>query len=273
MPTTRRPRLNYKSLSFEKISKRILEELRTNEPTILDTLGFYREFGDPKDENYTGSLESYEVLREIAGVLATTAVIRVDAGYQAAGKLIATLNAIVADPELAFLDTVEAEARGALAAEYQRFLEPSGIFWMDLEAQDLHLRASAELVRAAARRAIAKLELDRKPGRRIAHDVRYVASHLREIFLRFNDRISRTMVLSSRGRGQYFQKEEGPFFLFLERVLAPLNRLLEELLPESDVSSRPVSAESIVKHANAVALGQTVHCPIVSISKDVPATS
>jgi hypothetical protein len=245
MPTRRKPQLNHSSVRFGDLSDRIGEELRKDQDMVLGRLGFFREFGDPEAQGYTGLHEMNELLREIAGILTTAAAIRVDAGFKAPSRLIATLDAVAEVPARAFLDTLEPEAKGALAAAYQRFLEPPGTFWMDLKVQDENVRPPGGLVRAAASRAIATLKAQSSRGRRVEHDVHYLAFKLRVIFLRFNDCISRVMVLSSRGGGQLFLKEEGPFYLFLESVLTPLNRVLKELPSEGDILSRKMSAESI----------------------------
>ena len=56
-----------------------------------------------------------------------------------------------------------------------------------------------------------------------------LAFGLRRIFLRFNDRITRKAVWSSRGDGDYFQQEAGPFFAFVEEVIRPLHEFLTSI--------------------------------------------
>ena len=124
MPTRRKPLLTHLSVKFDELFKIFHEELCANERVILDRLGFYREFGYPSTETYTGSSESVELLRELAGILTRAEVIHVDAGFKAAHKVIATLEAIVDHPDLFFVETTEPEARGVTAAAYQRADEP-----------------------------------------------------------------------------------------------------------------------------------------------------
>jgi hypothetical protein len=136
MPTRRKPQTTHGSVKFEKLFNRFHEELYADGRLILDRLGFYREFGAPGVGTYTGSGESIELLRELAGVLTRTATIYVDAGFKAPRQVIATLEAIVENPKLFFLETTEPEARGVVAVAYQRADESPGTFWTDLEICD-----------------------------------------------------------------------------------------------------------------------------------------
>jgi len=251
MPTRRKPLLTHLSVKFDELFKIFHEELCANERVILDRLGFYREFGYPSTETYTGSSESVELLRELAGILTRAEVIHVDAGFKAAHKVIATLEAIVDHPDLFFVETTEPEARGVTAAAYQRADEPPGAFWTDLETGGAN-ELIRERIKAAAENGIRTLQSEARSGRPVAWDIQFLTGRLREIFLRFNDRITRKSIQSSRGHGDYFQKEEGHFFLFLEAVLAPLNKFLAGLPAASNVSVKALSAEYIVKLALAI---------------------
>ena len=191
------------------------------------------------------------MLRELAGVLTRATTIYVDAGFKAPRKAIATLEAIVENPKLSFLETTEPEARGVVAAAYQRADETPGTFWTDLEICDDGNALIHGRIKSAAINGIVTLQVKAKSGRFFAWHVQYVTSTLREIYLRFNNRITRKTVLSSRGDGKLFQLEEGPFFLFVEAVLAPLNRFLADLPYHS---ARKLSAEYIVKGAVAVSM-------------------
>jgi hypothetical protein len=68
-------------------------------------------------------------------LLVIAATIRLDAGYKAPTKLLATLTAIRENPKLVLSDTIEPEARGVLAAAYQRANEPAGTFWFDIDVE------------------------------------------------------------------------------------------------------------------------------------------
>jgi hypothetical protein len=255
MPARRRPQLDHQSLKFGEIFGRFHEDLCDGKRVVLERVGFYNEFGYPGEETYTGSIEGIELIRELAGILTRAAVIRVDAGFKAARKVIATLEAIVDDPGLLFLETTEPEARGVVAAAYQRADEPPGTCWTDVDICDEENEVILDRIRMAANCGILTLQAQAKSGRSVEWDIQYLAGRLREIFLRFNDRITRKSVQSSRGDGDYFQKEEGRFFLFLEAVLAPLNRFLAGLPAAEDVSVRALSAEYIAKRAVAVPQG------------------
>jgi hypothetical protein len=61
------------------------------------------------------------------------------------------------NPRLVSCDTTEPEARGAVAAAYQRADEPPGTFWFDTEGDLNGVEPDEERVRAAAERAIANL--------------------------------------------------------------------------------------------------------------------
>lgn len=261
MSTRRSPQLSHQSVMFAELFKRFHEELTDNEKTILDRLGFYIEYGSPETKGYTGSLEATEVLRELAGVLTRAAVIHVDSGFKAARKVIATLEAIAGQPNLFFLETTEPEARGVVAAAYQRADEPAGIYWTDLEICDVN-DIIHERIKTAAEAGIRKLLVRVKSGRSVEGRIHFLADRLREIFLRFNERITRKSVQSSRGHCEYFQKEEGCFFLFVEAVLAPLNKFFVGLPVTNGVSSRELSAEYIVKRSLAAPkIGIAQLCP------------
>jgi hypothetical protein len=262
MPTRRKPQLTHRSVEYAKISERFHEELCASRDLVLDRVGFDAEFGDPDLPTYTGEKEATELLNELTGLLITAATIRLDAGYKAPSQVIATVKAICANPRLVSFDTTEPEARGVVAAAYQRADEPPGTFWFDTEAELNGVEPDEGRVRTAAERAIAKLEAEAARGRPIARDVQYLTLRLREIFLRFNDRVRRKMVLSSLGDGELQQKEAGSFFAFVEEVIAPLNRYLASLPNDADTPAPKLSAEYITRLAVKVAKGRSCGSPI-----------
>lgn len=131
MPSRHKPQLNHKSVGYAATSDWLHRQLLAREGEILSLVGFFNEFGDTKDPTYTGKTAAAELISEITGLLATALTIRLDAGYKAPNKVIATLKAIIKSPKLALCDTTEPEARGTLAAAYQRDDEPPGTFWFD----------------------------------------------------------------------------------------------------------------------------------------------
>jgi len=98
MPTRRKPELEHHSVEYAKVADRFHKQLQARRAGILNLVGFYREFGDPLDARYTGHTESDELLSELAGLLTTAATIRLDAGFKAPCRLIATLEAIASLP-------------------------------------------------------------------------------------------------------------------------------------------------------------------------------
>jgi hypothetical protein len=219
--------LAHQSVHQHDISERIHRELRSNERCVLELAGFYKVFGRPDAPGYTGKEEAVHLLNEITGCLATALTIHHDAGFKAPNKVIATLKAIIENPLLALSDKTEPEARGVVYANYQRTDEKPGTFWFDLEGYG---RAPDDgQIRLAAERAIADLKAGIIRGRPIIWAVQYLTSRLREIFLRFNHRIMRKTVSSSKGDGEFYFIEVGDFFMFVEEVLAPLHRVLPEL--------------------------------------------
>lgn len=101
----------------------------------MERVGFYKEFGSPGIATCSGEQVSAQLLSELAGLLVIAATIRLDAGYKAPTKLLATLTAIRENPKLVLSDTIEPEARGVLAAAYQRANEPAGTFWFDIDVE------------------------------------------------------------------------------------------------------------------------------------------
>jgi hypothetical protein len=251
MPTRRKPQLTHRAVEHAKIAERFNKELCTNQKQILGLAGFHKEFGPEDLPTYTGEKEAAHLLSELAGLLVTAATIRLYAGYKAPSKVMATVKAIAANPRLVLCDTTEPEARGAVAASYQRADELPGTFWFDIYTDSSGFEPGEERVRAAAESAIVNLKARSQAarGRAVAQDVRYLAFKLREIFLRFNDRVTRKTILSSRGDGEFFQAEAGSFFAFVEEVLAPLNRYLAGLVNDGDAPSPALSAEYITRLA------------------------
>ena len=250
MPTRRKPELAHRSLNYAEVFQHFHEKLLARQKVVLDRSGFFNEFGTLGEASYTGEQPAAELIVELAALLATALTIRVDAGFKAPSKVIATLEAIIRDPELALSDWTEPEARGALAALYQRADEQPGKYWFDIYG-DGGFEPDQGRIRAAAEAAIVGLRAQAKQGRLIAHDVRHLALRLRQIFLRFNDKITRKSVISSRRDGKLYQSEAGSFFAFVEEVLGPLRRFLAALPNGGELLVPELSAEYIARLATA----------------------
>jgi hypothetical protein len=261
MSTRRKPQLNHRSVEYAKVSDWLYGELHAREGNILRLVGLFKEFGDPSDPAYSGKATGAELISEIAGLLATALTIRLDAGYKAPSKVIATLKAIIKNPKLALCDTTEPEARGALAAAYHRDNEPPGTYWFDIYCEG-GFEPDEQRIRMAAEKAIEILQTQAAPGRPVAYDMQYLLPRLREIFLRFNGKIARKSVLSSHGRGDFYQREDGAFFAFVEEVLAPIRQFLAALPNGGEVLVPELSAEYIARLAVDLSTSSTGAAPI-----------
>jgi hypothetical protein len=246
MPTRPKPQLNHNSVKYSEIFERFHKELLADQNVILERVGFSTEFADPSNPAWREA--AAELISEIAALLATALIIRLDAGYKAAWKVIATLEAIIKNPKLALSDRTEPEARGALAAAYQRSDEPPRTYWFDIYGES-GFAPDDNQIRMAAKEAIASLRAQASRGRPVACDVHFLAFRLRAIFLQFNDKIARNSVLSSHGDGDYFQSEQGAFFAFVEEVLKPLRKFYASLPTNGEVLVPELSSEYMARLA------------------------
>jgi hypothetical protein len=247
MPTRRKPQLNHKSMEYSEIFERFHRELLANENVILELVGFVKEYGDPSIPTWREAVA--ELISEIAGLLATALMIRLDAGYKAPRKVIATLEAIIENPKLALSDRTEPEARGALAAAYQRSSEPPETYWFDIYGES-GFEPDENQIRIAAKKAIALLRAEASRGRPVAYDVQHLAPRLRAIFLRFNDKIARKSVrkpVPSHGGGDHHQREDGAFAAFVEEALEPLRNFYASLPNNGEVLVPELSSEYIAR--------------------------
>jgi hypothetical protein len=206
MPTKYKPQLDHVGFDWVNQSNQFHEYLLAREAEILEKSGFYKEYG-VSDQR----LESRELIRELSGVISLAAAIRMDAGFKAPNKLISTLEAVEKDP------------LGMLASHYQRADERPGTFWWDVDRQENAPLPDPERVRQAASSAIVALKSEAGPGRPPDEVTKFVAVKVREIYLRYNDSVTRHSIASFT-RGKDSQVEAGPFVEFLEPLLAPLNR-------------------------------------------------
>jgi hypothetical protein len=240
MPIRYKPQLNHIVFDWFYQSNIFLKDLSAREITVLKKSGFFKEYGPPGDPNYTGHAEGFALLKTLSGIMASTIAIRMDAGFKSPLQLIATLQAIEKDPSLALTHWIEPEARDLLWSCYQRAEEPHGKFWFD--AERMENTPGLEQIRSAASAAIAKLKLEVSVGRRPDKAIEYLARKSREVFLRYNDAITRHSVRSRRD-GEDIQIEGGPFVEFIEELLAAINRFFETV-----PGAKPISAGAIAEH-------------------------
>ncbi len=255
MATRYKPQLNHIGFDWFTQSNRFLHELLAKEIPTLERLGFYKEFGSLDDPTFFGHVEAINLMNEMAGILSVAATIQMDAGFKAPHQLIATLRAIEKDPFLIITHSIEPEALGILGQHYQCAEEKPGTFWFDIDRSDSAPLPDPVRVYAAASNAIASLKREASPGRRPDKVIEFLALRFREIFLRYNDRITRHSIQSSREmkresaagipETKLVQLEAGPFIAFLELVLEPLNRFFLSL--PDDYGARYNSAGAVAE--------------------------
>ena len=241
MPTKYKPQLDHVGFDWVNQSNQFHEYLLARETEILEKSGFYKEYGVSNQR-----LESRELIRELSGVISLAAAIRMDAGFKAPNKLISTLEAVEKDPSLILTRQLESEALGMLASHYQRADERPGTFWWDVDRQENAPLPDPERVRQAASSAIVALKSEAGPGRPPDEVTKFVAVKAREIYLRYNDSVTRHSIASFT-RGKDSQVEAGPFVEFLELLLAPLNRFFASL--PKHYYATPVSPASVARTA------------------------
>jgi hypothetical protein len=252
MATRYKRQLNHVGFDWLRQSNRFLTDLLALEIQILERLGFYKEFGSLDDPAFSGHIESINLINEISGILSVAATIRMDAGFKAPHQLIATIKAIEKDPSLIITHSIEPEALGTIGRHFQRGQEAPGTFWFDIDRAGNTPLPNPDQVRAASSNAIASLRLGASPGRRPDKAMEFLALKFREMFLCFNDRITRHSVESSREtkvagnrETKEVQLEAGPFIEFLELVLEPLNRFFLSL--PKDYGARSISAGAVAE--------------------------
>jgi hypothetical protein len=243
VPTRHKPQLHHVPFPGAEQSDRFHRELIAQTALILEKSGFNREFMTPSDfANPNIEQEAAAFLVELAGILAQAATIRLDGGYKAANKLVATLQAIKKDPSLVLSDGLEPEALAVLAANYRRGDEEPGAFWFDIDRSEHAPLPDPQQVIKAASAAIAKLNALTQTGRPRDVMLHFLGERLCGCFLRFNETATRHSIAAD---GKRAQAEAGPFLDFLTVVLAPLNHFLEGAPGQS--GAKPVSPAQVAR--------------------------
>jgi hypothetical protein len=251
MPTLYKPILTEGESVWSTPAKAISDHVFENRCYILERLNFHEEHGrlgeaDGKFDQQIKRSED-EVLAEISGILAFAAA---RAAEPKTGVIIASLEWIEKHPSAAQGHALPGFAEWLLAPHYQRGDEDAGTYFPDVIGfvpNDFHdaiqIPGEQNIVNAASA-AINSLNRGRRAGRPSSEANRIVAEGLRDIFLRYNDKITRRSETSWRDE-EFIQVEAGPFFDFVSAAIAPLQNLLRERrLP-------PVTAESIVRQGAA----------------------
>jgi hypothetical protein len=167
--------------------------------------------------------------------------------------LAATLKKITKNPELFFSGKLPVAAEWEIASDYRRGDENAGTYCMDVWGDEqttctyaLKTPAKTEIANAAEA-ACRRIECLRSPGRPRNVANRIVAKRMGEVFRRSGQPIVRRLEPEMRDDGLVFV-EAGPFCDFLDLVLSPLQRYLDERkLPL-------VTVESVVRFATEEAL-------------------
>jgi hypothetical protein len=195
---------------------------------------------------------------ELVPIISTLTVAAVLSEAMRPGVLVATLTQVAKKPSLFNEYELPAAVQWELAHDVQRNAEPPGMFSMDIWGTE-HIRApyifgrpTEEGVAGAAARARDRNQENRSAGRPEHPAHRELAERLGPIFRGSGQPILRhrqKVVRYEHGKEILRYEETGPFFDFLELVLPPLRKFLQERdLP-------PVTVETIVR----MAVAQTRH--------------
>ena len=172
-----------------------------------------------------------EVIEEISSILVSGAGL---SARPSSGEIIATLKFARRNPSAAQNYELPGFVQRHLAAHYQREREDKATYYPDIidvlpiGFDGNKIVPATESIVNAASAAIVVLEDKQTRGRPSSRATHELAPRLREVFLRYNEKVSRHSEWTSLGNGKLFQTESGPFFEFLAAVIAPLNSFLRE---------------------------------------------
>jgi hypothetical protein len=243
LPTIQKPQLDRTSFPWQDQSDRFHTDLEAQRAQILGRSGFDREFGNSGDVASTNAeREGAEFILELSGILSQAAAIKMDSGFKATNKVVATLKSIKKDPALILKGGVEPEALAMVASNYQRGDEKPGTYWFDVDRSDDVPFPAPQRVSEAASVAIDKLSARRGQPNNIMLD--FLGDKLLACYLRFNLTAGRRPVAVD---GDGSQLEAGPFLEFLSTVIAPLNRFLIQL--PACYGAKVVSAPELARRA------------------------
>lgn len=242
MPTKYKAQLNHVGFDWGQQPDLFQVALARRELKLLEALNFDDENYAPFHAEQGREAEIEDLLRELTGILLHAASVRLDGGYKATNKVIATIEAVAKNPELLIKRTIEPEALGEIARCYRRADEPADTYGgVDLyEPKIAGVVVSLENVRAAAYAAIAKLQGNSRVGNIEDVLVPLLAMKFRSLYLRYNDTCTRTSILAGLDGKQ---EESGKFFAFLKIVIDPLNKYL------STHRLKPVSVAAVARAA------------------------
>jgi hypothetical protein len=245
MPTKYSADLDHVGFDWSKDLETIRRKLLERDDLLLAKLRFVEAGRCSCDIDASGALllktPRDSLFDDIAGILAWAAAVKMDAGFKAANKVIATVRAVEKDPSVIRTRKVEPEALGEIATNYQRADEPPGTYGHDIHQDENAIEIDIQQATHAAAQAGLQLRAERKKGRP-KESVLGILTGLREIFERYNARSGRHSVLiSADGK----QEEAGPFLEFLSLAIAPLNEFLADL--PASYGAKPISAAQIMR--------------------------
>jgi hypothetical protein len=233
--------------------------------TVLAVLQFYSERGEEPlsaDIPLTAEEEA-----ELAPIISALTIAAVQSEAMKPGVLRGTLTSLIGRPGLSFENELPGAVQWELANNIQRASEPVGTFSMDIWGTDQTcvsyslVAPTEEVIAGAAARAVDRSRENGSAGRPEHPAHRALAERLGPIFgasglpiLRHKEKVVRRV----HGDDVLRYLEGGPFFDFLELVLPPLRKFLQE----RNLSS--VTIDTIVRMAIAHAKQGHVQRPAVT---------
>jgi hypothetical protein len=217
---------------------------------ILAALQYYSERDlEPLSSDVPLSAEEES---ELVPIISALTVAGVQSEAMKDGVLISTLMQVAKRPGLFYEHELPVAVQWELAQDIQRDAEPPGTYSMDVWGTDqtripyIFGSPAEEVVAGAATRALHRNQANRSAGRPEHPAHRELAERLGPIFGASEQPIwRRKEKVVRRQHGEEFldYAEGGPFFNFLELVLPPLRKFLQERrLP-------PVTVETVVRLA------------------------
>jgi len=234
MPTLAKPQLTEAPFRWGATFDEMYRELCRNRGAILTALGFYAKHGRlPPDVNSSAIPTKYEEeeLRQVASALTEAAAA---SDIMPTAVLVATLLKVSKNPDLFFKRELPAPVEWAIACDYQRGDEPPGTNWRDVWGDQVSSvpgeveQPTEASIAKAARAALATIQETRTPGRTYNVADQILADRMGEIFRGSGQPIRRHREpIMCHGEPVYVEGG-GPFYEFLELVLKPLQRYLNE---------------------------------------------
>jgi hypothetical protein len=223
------------------------QELCRDRRLILKAVGFYAQRDLPSPEEDSEGVPTIDEERELLPIAGALTAAAEESTVMPTAVLVASLLKVSKKPSLFFTRGLPQPVEWALAGDYQRGEEPPGTHWRDVWGDQV-ARFPGEVekpteanIAKAAHAAISTIQESRKPGRPPNGANQILADRLGEIFRGSGQPIRRSNEPVMRDGKVVYVEGGGPFHDFLELVLKPLQRYLDERgLP-------PVTVATIVR--------------------------